>query len=153
MTLQTRARPIPVLPLVGKPPCMIVVQYILPALRVAIARELAKEYGLKKTKVAQMMEVTPAAVTQYLNSSRGDHASNVIEGSSKVRGLVSEIANNLAVEETAPDVLLMKVCKACHTIRTEELICELHKEAMPSLKKIESCACSFGLAAWDRANK
>lgn len=132
---------------------MIVVQYILPALRVAVARELVEEHGLKKTKVAQMMEVTPAAVTQYLNSSRGDLASNVIEGSSEVGSLVSEIANDLAVEETAPDALLMKVCKTCHTIRAEELICELHKEVMPSLKKIESCACSLGLAAWDRTHK
>ncbi len=129
---------------------MIVVQYILPALRVAIARELIEEHDLKKMEAAERMEVTPAAITQYLNRSRGDMASTVIKHSSRVMDLVSEIASSLAEGETPPDTLIMKMCQACHIVRSEELICELHKEAMPSLKQIESCACSLGLAAWNR---
>jgi predicted transcriptional regulator len=128
---------------------MIVVQYILPALRVAIARELVEGHDLRKTDVAERMEVTPAAVTQYLNRSRGDTASGVIEQSSKVMAIVSEIAADLVEGGTPSDELLMKMCRACRIVRTEEIICELHKEAMPSLREIESCACSLGLVAWD----
>ena len=130
-----------------KPPCMVVVQYILPALRGAIARELRDKYELGTTEVAEKMEITPAAVTQYLNKSRGGLASSRIERSDVVMSQVSEMARDLAEGDTAPDELLMKMCRACHVLRSEELICELHKDAMPSLRRVRSCACSLGLAA------
>ncbi|OGD54998.1 hypothetical protein A3K81_04415, partial [Candidatus Bathyarchaeota archaeon RBG_13_60_20] len=74
-----------------KPPCVIVVQYILPALRVAITRELVETYGFKKSKVADLMGLTPAAITQYINLTRGDNL-NVIENSGRVKELVSDLA-------------------------------------------------------------
>ena len=128
-----------------KPPCMIVVQYILPSLRVAVARELVEELGLKKTDAAQKMNVTPAAVTQYLNRSRGEKATTVIEGSEKIRDLISDLSRDLLNEESPSDLQLMKLCRACHEIRAEGLICELHKEAMPSLRTLDVCSCSLGL--------
>ena len=64
-----------------KPPCMVVVQYILPALRVAVSRQLVNELSLKRSEAAKKMDVTPAAITQYLNKSRGDKAIDVIESS------------------------------------------------------------------------
>jgi predicted transcriptional regulator len=128
-----------------KPPCMIVVQYILPSLRVAVARELVDELGLKKTDAADKMNVTPAAVTQYLNMSRGEKATNVIEGSEKIKDLISDLATDLVNEESPSDLQLMKMCRACQEIRAEGLICELHKEAMPSLRTLDICTCALGL--------
>lgn len=128
---------------------MIVVQYILPALRVAIAKQLVEEHALKKTQVAELMEVTPAAITQYLNKSRGDSASAMVERSERVTNIVSEIALDLVEGRTPSDMLIMKLCRACYALRAEELICELHREAMPSLRQLTSCSCSLGLVAWD----
>lgn len=127
---------------------MIVVQYILPALRVAITKELIQKHGLKKVDVAEKMDVTPAAITHYMKSSRGDSALAMIERSIQTTELLSEIANDIAIGESPADVLLYKMCKACQMIRSEGLICELHREVMPSLSKIETCACSLGLAGW-----
>jgi len=124
---------------------MIVVQYILPALRVAIARDLVEKRGLSKTSAAEKMGVTPAAITQYLNRSRGDTATEIIMGSDRVMGLVSDISRDLVEGESPVDVILMKLCVACRTIRDEGLICDLHKEAMPSLEQVVTCACSWGL--------
>lgn len=62
-----------------KPPCMIVVKDILPSIRVLIARELVGIHGMKKSMVAELMVLTPAAITQYLNTTRGDNT-KVIEG-------------------------------------------------------------------------
>ena len=132
-----------------KPPCMIVVQYILPALRVAIAKELIEKFELRKIDVADKMNVTPAAITQYMKRSRGDTASLMIERSGNVKDLVSDISRDLAEKKSPPDVLLMKLCRACRAVRSEGLICDLHKEAMPSLRQVESCACSLGLVALD----
>jgi len=126
---------------------MIVVQYILPALRTAIAKELIEKYGLRNTEVAEKMNVTPAAVTQYLNKSRGGTASTTIEGSSRVMGLVSEITRDLAEGESPADLLLLKLCRICQAVRAEGLICDLHREEMPSLRQV-SCACSLGLVGW-----
>lgn len=131
-----------------KPPCMVVVQYILPALRVAIARELVEKYGLRRREVAEKMGMTPAAITQYLNRSRGDTASAMVEHSSRVMELVSDIARDLVQGEVPADRLLMKLCRACRAARAERLICDLHVETMPSLRQIESCACSLGLVGW-----
>jgi len=128
-----------------KPPCTIVVQYILPALRGAIARELVEEYGLSKTEAAERMGMTPAAITQYLNRSRGDTASAIVERSEGVVKIVSDISRDLFQGESLVDVLLMKLCLACRAVREEGLICDLHREAMPSLEQVETCACSWGL--------
>lgn len=133
-----------------KPPCMIIVQYILPALRVAIAKELIEKFELRKIDVADKMNVTPAAITQYMKRSRGDTASLMIERSGNVKDLVSDISRDLAEKKSPPDVLLMKLCRACRAVRSEGLICDLHKEAMPSLRQVETCACSLGLVGWDR---
>ena len=124
---------------------MIVVQYILPSLRVAIAKELVDELGLKKTMAAEKMNVTPAAITQYLNKSRGEKATDVIEGSNRIKDLVSDLAEDLMDDGSPSDLQLMKLCRICQAIRSEGLICELHKEMMPSLKKLGVCTCSLGL--------
>ena len=136
-----------------KPPCMMVVQYILPALRVEIAKELSGDYDLKNADIARKMDVTPAAVTQYLNRTRGGDASDLIKESDKVMGVVSEIAKDIVNEESPPDMLLMKLCKACVTVRTERLMCEIHMDSMPSLKGLESCACSLGLVGWSEESE
>jgi len=128
-----------------KPPCMIVVQYILPALRVAISRQLVNELGLKKSDAAKKMDVTPAAITQYLNKSRGDKAINVIESSERISELITDLARDLAENENPSDIQLLKLCRTCQAIKSEGLICELHKEAMPSLQKLGVCTCSMGL--------
>ncbi len=128
-----------------KPPCTIVVQHILPTLRLEIARELVEKYGMKRSDAANKMGVTPAAITQYLSRARGGSAATLIEGSGKVMELIDEISADIAGSESAIDVLLLKLCKACAAARSEGLICELHREAMPGLNDIRGCTCSLNL--------
>lgn len=129
---------------------MVVVQYILPALRVSMAKELIDKYGMRKTEVAEKMDVTPAAITQYLNRSRGGVAYGMVERSSKVMDLLSDLTRDLAEGKSSPDKLLAKLCMACRAARAEGLICELHKGVMSSLREVESCACSLGLEQWSQ---
>jgi len=129
-----------------KPPCMVVVQHILPALRLEITRELVEKYGMKRSDAATKMGITPAAVTQYLSRARGSSATNLLEGSGKVMELVDELSRDIAAGESPLDVLLLKLCRACAAARSEGLICQLHRESMPSLVDIRSCSCSLNLA-------
>jgi uncharacterized protein len=128
-----------------KPPCMVVVQHILPALRLEITRELVEKYGMKRSDAAVKMGVTPAAVTQYLSRARGGSATNLLEGSGKVMELVDELSRDIAAGESPLDVLIMKLCRACATARSEGLVCQLHRESMPGLTDLKGCSCSLDL--------
>ena len=127
-----------------KPPCMIVVKDILPSIRVLIARELVEIHGLKKSKAANLMGLTPAAITQYLNTSRGDNT-KFIEESTKIREMISDMAQDMVHGESPLDMLLLKMCMICQLVRSEGLMCELHMQAMPGLRTVQPCACSLGL--------
>jgi predicted transcriptional regulator len=129
-----------------KPPCMVVVQHILPALRLEITKELVEKYGMKRSDAAAKMGVTPAAVTQYLNRARGGSATTLLEGSGKVMEIVYELSRDIAAGESPLDVLLLKLCRACAAARSEGLVCQLHRESMPGLVDIRSCSCSLNLA-------
>jgi predicted transcriptional regulator len=129
-----------------KPPCMVVVQHILPALRLEITRELVEKYGMKRSDAAAKMGVTPAAVTQYLSRARGGSATNLLEGSGKVMELVDELSRDIAAGESPLDVLIMKLCRACAAARSEGLVCQLHRESMPGLTDLKGCTCSLNLS-------
>jgi uncharacterized protein len=129
-----------------KPPCMVVVQHILPALRLEITRKLVEKYGMKRSDAAVKMGVTPAAVTQYLSRARGGSATNLLEGSGKVMELVDELSLDIAAGESPLDVLIMKLCRACAAARSEGLVCQLHRESMPGLTDLKGCSCSLNLA-------
>ncbi len=94
--------------------------------------------------VAELMVLTPAAITQYLNATRGDNT-KVIEGSKKIRELITDIARDMVQGDSPPDMLLLKMCMICQIVRTEGLMCELHMQAMPGLRSVQPCACSLRL--------
>ncbi len=120
---------------------MVVVQYVLPAIRVMVARELVEKHGLKRVEVAERMEVTPAAITQYLKESRGGAAVETVKGSDKAVKIMSEIAEGLVKEEAPAHEVLGKICEACRTIVGEGLICSMHKQLMPVLEKCNTREC------------
>ena len=54
-----------------KPPCEVVVNKILPSVRGELVRILSCEHGMRQTEIAELLGITQASVSQYLNSSRG----------------------------------------------------------------------------------
>ena len=128
-----------------KPPCIVVVRYILPALRVLIAKELVDKHGLKRVKAAEKMELTPAAITQYLKKVRGETAVKMVESSDEAIKIISAMTNDLAKGEASVYDVLQNICKICQTMRSEGLLCEMHKEILPALKRTEVCECEFRL--------
>lgn len=128
-----------------KPPCIIVVRYVLPALRVLIARELIEKHGLSRVRAAEKMGLTPAAITQYLKKVRGETAVQLVESSDEAVKIISEMANELAEGEASVYDVLQNICKICQIMRSKGLLCEMHKEMLPALKKLEVCECEFRL--------
>jgi predicted transcriptional regulator len=128
-----------------KPPCIIMVQYVLPALRVLIAKELIDKHGLSRVRAAEKMALTPAAITQYLKKVRGETAVQLVESSDEAVEIISEMANDLARGDASVYDVLQNICKTCQIMRSKGLLCEMHKEILPALKKGEVCECEFRL--------
>lgn len=122
-----------------KPPCVVVVKYLLPAIRLLVTKELVEKYKLRKIEVSERVELTPAAITQYFKGERGTIIVQEITQSKETMELVSELAELLAKTDGVPaDHIIEKICKICSSIRYEKVICKLHQKDMPGL---EECKC------------
>lgn len=117
-----------------KPPCMVVVQFVLPALRALVMKDLIQEHGMRKIDVSKKMELTPAAITQYSKGDRGGAFVNTVVKSKKAMKVVSDLADALAKGSISAEDVINKLCEACGEIRADGMVCGLHKEEEPGLK-------------------
>lgn len=122
-----------------KPPCMVVVQYVLPAMRLLIMKDLIEKHKMRKIDVSTKMELTPAAITHYLQGKRGGAFAEDISRSREIMDIVADIAEIVARGDTPTEKIVEKLCKACSAIRSSGAICQLHKENLPSLKECTVC--------------
>jgi len=124
-----------------KPHCMIVVQYVLPAIRVLMMKDLIEKHGLRKIDASAKMAVSPAAVTQYMKGGRGSAFVEEISQSKRAMQIVSELAEALVKDEVPMDVVIKKMCEACCIIRSEGTICKLHQRELPALRDSKCVLC------------
>jgi len=111
-------------------------------MRALIAKELVERHGLSRIAAARRMNLTPAAITQYLKEARGGKAVQLLKRSKAVCEIVSDIADHLAKEEASVYDVLESMCRACWALRREGLLCGLHKEILPSLSESKGeCRC------------
>jgi len=54
-----------------KVPCEMIVTYILPTAKGALAKELVIQHGLTQVEVSRLFGVTSAAISQYIKGTRG----------------------------------------------------------------------------------
>jgi len=108
---------------------------IIPALRSLIAKKLINTYHLPQRKVAEMLGITQAAVSNYIREVRGIGVS--LEDSAEAQKLVDEIVRSIlaGVDQVT---LMKKFHEAVTTIKAKRLMCDLHQKLEPSLD-IQSC--------------
>jgi hypothetical protein len=102
-----------------KPPCVVVVQYLLPAIRAKVAEELIKKYGLKSKDVAEKLKLTQAAISQYLSSKRGEKGIEILERSENAIKIIDELTYKIVNEQVSFDEGVEIVCQLCQTLRRE----------------------------------
>lgn len=125
-----------------KPPCMIIVKHVLPAIRVLVAKELMEKYGMRKIDASAKMDLTPAAITQYFKGERGTNFLGDMARSDETMKRVSKLAETIARSDPSVEEVIEQLCGICETIRAEELLCELHKEEFPALQKCKCPVCA-----------
>lgn len=101
-------------------PCEMAAKYVLPAIRAALAIVLTEEYGFTSYRVAKMLNLTPAAITNYRKGKRGikliDHILNNLE----TRKHIEDIAYAISNHEYEPELFHEKTCNICKIVRGVE---------------------------------
>jgi hypothetical protein len=94
-----------------KVPCELIVTYILPTAKGALAKELVNTHGMTQVQVAKLFGVTSAAVSQYLKGIRGG---NSLIDKSAYRDdfyeMIRDMADSIAAGMPVNDALCM-ICE------------------------------------------
>jgi len=106
-----------------KPPCEIVVWYIIPGIRSVLAKELFK-LNMKQKDISDLLDITQPAVSQYLSDKRG----NEIQFNEEVFFHIQKFAHGLKGGEISKLDMIPQMCQICRKIKSEDIMCYLHKE-------------------------
>jgi len=123
-----------------RPPCELVVRFVLPAFRSLVARELVERYHLSQTDAASRLGTTQAAVSYYLDSKRGDKRMRQLEAVSAVQSAARDVARSIASEGFSVTEAMSVFCRLCVALRRgSDVICELHRDYVPLSRDCNVC--------------
>lgn len=105
-------------------PQEIEVWYVLPKIRSAIALEL-KNKGIAQKKIAEIMDITPAAISQYLHNKRAKKIDFNIDKKVIDNGVKKIINNPKNYTEVLQEALK----------NSKHIICKIHKK----IEKVNTC--------------
>ena len=106
-----------------KPPCEMVVWYVIPAIRSELAKDLLK-LGMKQKTISELMDITQPAVSQYLTDKRGSG----IEFNDDVKQMIQDFADDLNEGTATKADIISRTCYICKRIKTEDILCQIHRE-------------------------
>ena len=98
--------------IIMKTPCEIMVQKVLPSIRAELARELMMEHNCTQQKVADILGLSRAAVSQYVSEKRGAE----IDFSDDTKGIISLFATELLTDISTQDKIA-GMCNACRFVQ------------------------------------
>ena len=117
-----------------KPPCEIVVWYVIPAIRSELAKELLN-LGMKQKDVSELMDITQPAVSQYITDKRGSG----IKLDDDVRAMVQTFANELSEGTATKADLIPRTCKICHNVKITDVLEQLNIDKSELGEECQSC--------------
>ncbi|MBO7352498.1 MAG: transcriptional regulator [Candidatus Methanomethylophilaceae archaeon] len=106
-----------------KVPCEMLVTYVLPTGKGALAKELVNQHGLTQVEVSRLFGVTSAAISQYIKGTRGG---NELIDKSAYKDDFYEFISILADEIMAGMQVAEALCKLCEFAKECGLIKALY---------------------------
>ena len=102
-------------------PCEHASKAVIPSIRAVVAKVMVEDFGLSRYTAAKLLDVTPAAITNYLKHKRGEKYIDEILNNDELMEIVNEIAKTLIEGNGVRDVkVYMKyknlVCQICHRV-------------------------------------
>ena len=120
-------------------PCEVVAQYVLPAFRSIVAKELIEKHDFSQVAAAKKLGTSQAAISQYLYSKRGEKLIKQLEKVSSVQVAAKEIAINISSDKFSLTDAMCVFCRLCMVLRSNNVICVLHKRLIPLPKDCDLC--------------
>lgn len=106
-----------------RPPCEIVVWYVIPTIRSELAKELLN-IGMKQKEISGLLDITQPAVSQYISDKRG----HGIEFDQETKDKIKQFALDLNEGKIDKGDMIRRICDICKYVKAEEIVCGLHKE-------------------------
>ncbi len=117
-----------------KPPCEIVVWYVIPAIRSELAKELLN-LGMKQKDVSELMDITQPAVSQYITDKRGSG----VKLGDDVRQMVKDFALELSTGESKKADLIPRTCAICKNVQPQDILQQLDIDKDDLDEDCQSC--------------
>lgn len=96
-------------------PCEIIVWKVLPAIKCKMAANM-KEKGVPQKEIAKVLNVTEAAISQYLSGKRASEF-NLEKVEKEIQEATTKVLKN-------PESFIFIVCDICKIIRKKGLLCD-----------------------------
>jgi predicted transcriptional regulator len=99
-----------------KTPCEYMLWEGLPIIRKELVKCMVNNFGLHQNEAAEVMGLTPAAVSQYLNKKRG-----------KLSIVDNKILNEISISaekiiNQGPEAMPREICRICEILRSKGLL-------------------------------
>lgn len=117
-----------------KPPCEIVVWYVIPAIRSELAKELLN-LGMKQKDVSELMDITQPAVSQYITDKRGSG----VKLDDDVKKMVKDFARELSEGTATKGELISRTCSICKHVNTVDVLSQLNINKSELGEDCQSC--------------
>ncbi len=117
-----------------KPPCEIVVWYVIPAIRSELAKELLN-LGMKQKDVSELMDITQPAVSQYITDKRGSG----IKLEDDVKEMIKAFAFELSTGESTKADLIPRTCAICRNVNPMDVLNQLNVDKSELNDGCQSC--------------
>ncbi len=124
---------------------------LIPAVRVIIARKLANEHNMKEDRIAKILGITQAAVSNYVRGTRGDNQLvSKLENIPEIRRMIYDITKEIVVNNSFRASTMAKYIRLFNYIRESYIICDVHHTLEKNIDK-EACeACANTLVSEKR---
>ncbi|MEM3833671.1 MAG: helix-turn-helix domain-containing protein [Thermoprotei archaeon] len=117
-------------------PDEIIAKAVIPALRAMIAKELIEKYGLTQQSAAKLLNVSQAAISNYMRGIRGIVVN--LEQDKDIRTITSNIADMLVNNSDPKDIVSM-FNLAIRIITMRGILCNVHKKFEPIFENCDIC--------------
>ena len=119
--------------------CELVVFEILPTVRGELSKILVKDYGYTQAKVAQIFNVTSAAISQYIKGLRGGN--KYIDSSIYHNALYDEIALSAKKIHEGTSNIAEELCCLCNFVKRIGMLDEIYMMQDPDLNLAKCAEC------------
>jgi hypothetical protein len=94
---------------------------LLPGFRALIAKKLMEDHGLSQTRVAELLDTTQPAISQYRRELRGRKTSVFLKNHSLL-DILDRTAKNIATGRIKPEHTGIEFCKMCKFMRDNDIV-------------------------------